>query len=107
MRTITRSTILGKPMIFQGVAIFVDGTIGLALRNLWPTLRCLSADLLCGLTRMDCMFTQAGCWQACCLQLQPASVLRLQAQDRRKRSILLGGHQACHVVVKRVNNGTS
>ena len=107
MRTITNSTTLGKPMTIQGMAIVVDGTIQLTLRNLWLTLRHFSADLSRGLTRIGVEFAQAGCWQACCLQLQPASVLRLQAQDRRKRSIVLGGHQACHVVVKRVNNGTS
>lgn len=107
MRTNTRSTILGKPMIFQGVAIVVDGTIGLELRNLWLALRHFSADLSHSLTRLDCMFAQADCWQACCLPLQPASVLRLQAPDRRKRSIVLGRHQTCHVAVKRVKHGTS
>ena len=107
MLTITRSTILGKPMTLQGVASVVEGTIGLALRNLWLALRHFSADLSRSLTRMDCMFPQAGCWQSCCLPLQPASVLRLQAPDRRKRSIVLGRHQTCHVAVKRVKHGTS
>jgi hypothetical protein len=106
MRTITNSTTLGKPMTRQGMAIVVDGTIRLALHNLWLTLRHLNTDLSRGLAGMGFVFTQAGCWQACCLQLQPASVLQLQASARGERSIVLGGHQSCHVAVKRVSNGT-
>ena len=67
MRIITNSTTLGKPMIIQGMAIVIDGTIQLALRNLWLALRHFSADLSRGLTRMGLDFAQAGCWQGCCL----------------------------------------
>ncbi len=107
MRTITNSTTLGKPMTIQGMAIVVDGTIQLALRNFWLTLRHLSADLSRGFTRMGVEFAQAGCWQACCLELQAASLSRPQDPDRGKRSIVLGRHKSCRVVVTRVGNGVS
>ena len=107
MRTITNSTTLGKPMTIQGMAIVVDGTIQLALRNLWLTLRHFSADLSRGLTRIGVEFAQAGCWQACCLELQAASRSRPQDPDRPKRSIVLGGHKLCYVVATRVGNSVS
>jgi hypothetical protein len=107
MRTITNSTTLGKPMTIQGMAIVVDGTIQLVLRNLWLALRHFSADLSHGFTRMGAKFAQAGCWQACCLELQAASLSRPQDPDRPKRSIVLGGHKSCHVVATCVDNGVS
>ena len=107
MRTITNSTTLGKPMTIQGMAIVVDGTIQLTLRNLWLTLRHFSADLSRGLTRIGVEFAQAGCWQACCLELQAASRSRPQDPDRPKRSIVLGGHKLCYVVATRVGNSVS